>query len=519
MTKNHFPTGGRLICGAREISQDEVMARARRAASGFDRLGVRENQTVAFFLRNDFAFIEAALGANMIGAYGVAINWHFTAEEAGYVLRDCAAKVLVVHADLLPQIDAGLPEDLLVLTVTPSAEIRAAYGPGQAPDRAVRRTQDWETFLSDSLQWSQPPRAQRANIIYTSGTTGRPKGVRRPPSDDTVSARVREVIATSYGIHPGEPLRTIITGPMYHSVPNIYGLHCARTAGSLVVLQPRFDAEDLLRLIQTHRITNIHLVPTMFVRLLNLPEAVRRKYDLSSLKRVVHGAAPCPPDIKRRMIDWWGEVINEYYGATETGPAVYHTSQEALRKPGTAGKPLPWATVKALDPQGAEVPNGEIGEIFIRIADYPRFTYLNRPEETAAVKRGDLVTVGDLGYFDADGYLFLCDRAKEMIISGGVNIYPAEIESVLMTLPGVADCAVFGIPHAEFGETVCAHIQRREQSDVSEQQVTAFLAARIAKYKLPRVVVFEDRLPREDSGKIFKKRLRQPYWDAVGRQI
>ncbi|MGO1119256.1 acyl-CoA synthetase [Rhodovibrionaceae bacterium A322] len=519
MTENEFPTGGKLICGNREISQDEVMARARRAATGFDRLGVKEDDSIALFMRNDFAFIEAALGANMMGAYGVAINWHLSGPEAGYVLRDCAAKVLVIHEDLLAQIEADLPDGILVLTVPPSKEIRAAYQLSDSLPKASHPALDWDSFLSDSLQWSHPPRVQRATIIYTSGTTGKPKGVKRFPADEKITARVREVIATSYGIRPGEPLRTIITGPMYHSVPNIYGLHCARTPGSLVILQSRFDAEELLQLIDQHRITNIHLVPTMFVRLLNLPEEVRQKYDVSSLKRVIHGAAPCPPEVKKRMIDWWGPVINEYYGATETGPAIYHTSQEALDKPGTAGKALPYAKVVALDPDGKEVPTGEIGEIFIRIEDYPRFTYLNRPEDTTAVKRGELVTAGDLGYFDEDGYLFLRDRAKEMIISGGVNIYPAEIESVLITQPGVADCAVFGIPHAEFGESVCAHIERHPGSAVTEEDVKAFLAERMAKYKIPRKIVFAEKLPREDSGKIFKKHLRQPYWDAVGRQI
>ena len=226
-----------------------------------------------------------------------------------------------------------------------------------------------------------------------------------------------------------------------------------------MVLQPRFEAEDMLRLIDRHKVSHMHIVPTMFVRLLRLPDEVKRRYDLSSLRWVTHGAAPCAPAVKRQMIEWWGPVINEYYGATETGIVVWHDSQEALAKPGTVGRVVEGAALRIVDEQGRDVKQGEVGEIYLRGPHLAEFTYNNDDAKRREIALGDLVTVGDVGYQDADGYVFLCDRKRDMIISGGVNIYPAEIELVLIQMPGVRDCAVFGIPDEEFGEQICAHVE------------------------------------------------------------
>jgi long-chain acyl-CoA synthetase len=290
-------------------------------------------------------------------------------------------------------------------------------------------------------------------------------------------------------------------------------------AGAFMVLQPRFDAEELLQLVERHRITHLHMVPTMFVRLLKLPEAVRRKYDLSSLRFVAHGAAPCAPAVKKQMIEWWGPVINEYYGGTETGATVFHTAAEALRKPGTVGRVVEGAVVKVLDAEGRELGPNQVGELYMRIVGITDFTYHGMDEKRREVERRGLITVGDIGYVDEDGYVFLCDRARDMVISGGVNIYPAEIESVLITMPGVGDCAVFGIPDEEYGEALCAHVELQEGARLAADDVRAFLRAHLAKYKVPKLVEFRCELPREDSGKIFKRKLRAPYWEAVGRQI
>jgi long-chain acyl-CoA synthetase len=263
----------------------------------------------------------------------------------------------------------------------------------------------------------------------------------------------------------------------------------------------------------------MHMVPTMFVRLLKLPEAAKRRYDLSSLRFVVHGAAPCPPSVKRGMIAWWGPVINEYYGGTETGGAVFHSAAEALEKPGTVGRPIEGAAVKIIDGTGRALAANAVGEIYLRVAGNPDFTYQGLPEKRREIERDGFITLGDLGYLDADGYLFLCDRARDMVISGGVNIYPAEIETVLMTMPGVRDCAVFGIPDEEYGESLCAHIEVEDGAMLSPDGVKTFLRRHLAGYKVPKRIEFCRALPREDSGKIYKRKLRASYWEGTGRQI
>jgi long-chain acyl-CoA synthetase len=305
---------------------------------------------------------------------------------------------------------------------------------------------------------------------------------------------------------------------MYHSAPNLYGLFAAQDGG-LVIMQPRFDPEELLALIDEYRITHLHMVPIMFVRLLKLPDEVKKKYDVSSLEFVVHAAAPCPPDVKKQMIDWWGPVINEYYGGTETGGVVFHNSEEALRKPGTVGRPIPGGIVRIYDDEGNELGPNQIGEVYLRITDWPDFTYRGRDEERRACERDGLITCGDVGYLDEEGYLFLCDRKKDMVISGGVNIYPAEIEAVLINMPGVKDCAVFGIPDEEFGESLAAHVELQPGAELADAQVREFLGEHMARYKIPKVIEFATALPREDSGKIFKRKLRAPYWEEAGRQI
>jgi long-chain acyl-CoA synthetase len=275
----------------------------------------------------------------------------------------------------------------------------------------------------------------------------------------------------------------------------------------------------MLALIERHRISHMHVVPTMFVRLLKLPEAVRKRYDLSSLRFVVHGAAPCPPPVKRAMIEWWGPVIHEYYGSTETGIPAWISAEESLAHPGAAGRVLPGASVKIFDDAGRELPPGETGEIYVRATYAPDFTYQGQDAMRREVAKGDLITVGDVGWLDRDGYLYLCDRKRDMVISGGVNIYPAEIEAALVQHPAVQDCAVFGIPDEEFGESLCAHVELQPGKAAGAEEIRAFLAKQLAKFKIPKTIVFADALPREDSGKIFKRKLRAPYWEKAGRAI
>ena len=508
----------RLISGERIVDLARLMERAARAASGFRALGIGEGGAAAMMLRNDFAMFEASLAAGLIGAYATPINWHFTADEAGYILRDAGARALVVHADLWPQIAAGVPPGLPVFAVPTPPEIRAAYGIDAAPGQVPEAMTAWDDWLArqSPLEGVTPP--PRASMIYTSGTTGRPKGVRRQPATPEQTVANEAIVARVFGLKAGTPMVVLMNGPMYHSAPNSYAILAAR-AGATIVLQARFDAEEMLALIDRHRISHMHIVPTMFVRLLKLPEAVRRRYDLSSLSFVVHGAAPCPPAVKRAMIEWWGPVIHEYYGSTETGIPAWLSAEESLTKPGAAGRVLDGAVIKIFDEAGCELAAGEVGEIYIHASYVPDFTYQGLDAMRREVARGELITVGDVGWVDRDGYLYLCDRKRDMVISGGVNIYPAEIEAALVAHPAVKDCAVFGIPDEEFGESLCAHIERQPGQSASADEIRAFLKPRIAKFKIPKVIEFAAALPREDSGKIFKRKLRAPYWAKTGRAI
>jgi long-chain acyl-CoA synthetase len=499
-----------ITSGERQIGYPEIHTHIRRAATGFQTLGVHGGAPVAMMLRNDFALFEVAGGAAALGSPVVPINWHLKAEEVGYILADSGADILVCHADLLPQIRDGLPRNLRVLVVKTPPEIAAAFNITPELTQIPAGMTDWDSWC-DSHEGSLEPPGRSAPMFYTSGTTGMPKGVRRKPMRPEQLAASERVGAIAYGVQPKEDQVILMNGPMYHSAPSSYGMLAFRS-GCKIVLEPRFDPEELLQLIARHGVTHMHMVPTMFVRLLRLPDEVKQRYDLSSLRFIVHGAAPCPPQVKRAMIDWWGPVIHEYFGSTETGIPVWHSAGEALKKPGTVGRAIEGGIVKIFRPDGELCSVNEPGEIFMRQTSVPDFDYHGKAEARAEAGRDGLVSVGDVGYLDEDGYLFLCDRKRDMVISGGVNIYPAEIENDLIGMAGVRDCAVFGIPDEEFGERLCACIELEPNAALSPVAVQDFLRGRLANFKVPKEIQFLDALPREASGKIFKRKLRDPYW-------
>jgi len=505
-----------IAIGGRTIDQAAFDVRVERAANGLDALGVGQGDCVAILMRNDVAFLEASYAAIRLGAYAVPINWHFHPEEIAYILRDCAAKVLVTHADLLDTVRRAAPPGLTIVAARTPDVVAEAFG--IAPERCTvpANAQNWDEFIAAHTPWSGAPRPQTLSMIYTSGTTGHPKGVRRAPPTPAQQEALNEARRVVYGVSPG--IRTIMAGPLYHSAPNAFVLRAARIAEALI-LMPRFDPEAMLATIERERIDTLFMVPTMFVRLMKLPEDVRHRYDVSSLRFVMHAAAPCPVHVKRAMIDWWGPVISEFYGATESGAVTLVSSEEWLKKPGTVGRVAKGATISIQDEQGREMPQGEVGEVFSSIDYYPEFTYHNLPEKRAEIERGGMITVGDMGYLDADGYLFLCDRKRDMVISGGVNIYPAEIEAVALALPGVKDCAVFGIPDEEYGESLIALVEPMPGHALAIEAVSTHLKSHLASYKVPRRIEIAHDLPREDSGKIFKRRLREPYWQNAGRRI
>ena len=506
----------RVIWSGGERDGAAIAQRALRGVNALGALGVGEGDVVAVMLRNEIAFLEAMFIARQAGCYSCPINWHYKADEAGYILRDCGTKALIVHADLLRQIEGGVPDGVHVIVVSPPPELRAAFRlAGEqcaVPDGAI----EWENWLAAAAPYDGPPRQVRGSLPYSSGTTGRPKGVKRQTPPPEQMARMIEITQTALGI--GEGMRTALSAPLYHSAPAAYGMQ-ALLFGETVIMHERFDAERLLADIERHKLDRLYLVPTHFVRLLRLPDAVKQRYDLSSVAFVASTGSPCPSEVKKQMIDWWGPVINESYASSEAGFITMLTSEESRTHPGSAGRPLAGADVRIMDDAGKLLPPYEPGLIYCRQEAYPDFTYINRPEDRKAIDRDGLVAVGDVGYFDRDGYLYICDRKSDMVISGGVNIYPAEIEAVLITMPEVADCAVFGIPDAEFGEALAAHVQPHNGAKIERDAVRNFLKERIADYKVPRVVEFSDALPREESGKIFKRRLRDPYWEGVGRRI
>ncbi len=505
-----------LVSGDRHLSNEQMDARVRGAAVGLSKLGVEPGATVALLLRNDFAFLEATLAAQRLGAYAVPINWHFKAEEVGYILTDSAAKVLVAHADLLADIAHAVPAGVTVLAVVTPQDIVQAYRIASDKAAVPAGAMDWDTWiLGHDPALAAPPRSSDS-MIYTSGTTGRPKAVRRQPPTPEQAAKVVAMRTMVYGFEPG--MRSAMSAPMYHSAPNSYSINAARQNGFLMLL-PRFDPEVLLRTIEQERLTHLFMVPTMFVRLTKLPAEVRARYDVSSMRFIIHAGAPCPPDVKEAMIEWFGPIIHEFYGGTESGPALYCTAEEWLAHRGTVGRVIDETTVQVITDDGRVAKAGETGEIFMRIHYYPDFTYHNQDEKRREIDRDGLITCGDVGYFDEDGFLYICDRKRDMVIVGGVNIYPAEIEAVLAAMPGVRDCAVFGVPDAEYGEALMALVQPLETDAVKAEAVRAYLKERIADYKVPRLIEFRDELPREDSGKIFKRLLRDPYWRDAKRAV
>jgi long-chain acyl-CoA synthetase len=445
-------------------------------------------------LHNDLEFLQASFAAVPLGASAVPINWHWRADEVEYVLRDSGANALIVDADLWPTVAAGVPDGVAVIVVPAAA--------GEADDLPAGALR-WPEWLAASEPHQEPPERAPLSMIYTSGTTGRPKGVVREESEDERREQMLAMLDEVFGLGPGE--RTVIPAPMYHTAPNVYAL-LAVAKGMDMTIMRRFDPEEFLAIVERQRITAVQMVPTMFVRLLALAEPVRNRYDLSSLKWVVHAAAPCPPDVKRAMIDWLGPIVVEYYGGTESGPVTFCDSEAWLSRPGTVGRP-----------DGRELAAGESGDVYVNQPASPNFTYNNDPDKRASIDHDGLITVGDIGYLDADDYLYLNDRRTDMVISGGVNIYPAEIESCLIGLDGVRDCAVFGIPDDEFGEALAAHIDA--DPELTADAIRAYLRERLAGYKVPRVIELSDSLPRDDTGKLFKRRLREPYWAGRSRRI
>jgi long-chain acyl-CoA synthetase len=485
------------------LSFAELNARSNRFARLLRERGLRAGDTLALLCHNSFEFVEAVTATRRIGVRLTPINFHLGADEVAYILRDCDAKVFVAAArfsEVAARASQGIAE--LHTRIAADGDI-----PGFEPYRALV-----ESYSTDDI----PDPVLGVNMLYTSGSTGKPKGVARPSAPPPVGTATSQIYRGDYT--PGTDLH-LCTGPLYHAAPLAYSLVIPLLGGAGVVLMDGWDAERSLQLIETHRVTHTHMVPTMFHRLLALPVERRQRYALSSLRYLLHGAAPCPIELKRALIEWLGPVVFEYYGATE-GVGTFVDSETWLRKPGTVGQPEPRDQIKILDDSGSELPPGAVGTVYLKSPAATRFTYHKDAAKTESAFRGDYYSVGDLGYLDEDGYLFLTDRSANLIISGGVNIYPAECDAALIAHPAVHDVAVIGVPNAEWGEEVKAVVELEpghEPSAALERELIEYCRARLAHYKCPRSVDFVEKLPRYDSGKLSKHALRESYRAASRR--
>ncbi|MCC6765449.1 MAG: acyl-CoA synthetase [Deltaproteobacteria bacterium] len=492
------PDGVRITAG-------DLLARSNQLVHGLRWLGLAQGDVVATLLPNDAPMIELYLAATQAGLYLVPINHHLAGPEIAYILADSGAKAFVADARFAAIAKAGADEAKLA----GSSCFAIGAIPGFRPYAA----------LTEGTPTSAPAdRAAGQVMNYTSGTTGRPKGVRRalmPFDPDTVGSMFAMFLAM-FGITPRGNGVHLIGSPLYHTAVLVFA-GCSLHYGHTLSVMDKWTPEGALEVIERDRVTTTHMVPTQFHRLLALPEDVKAAYDVSSLRHVVHAAAPCPVDVKRRMLAWWGSTIYEYYAASEGGGTLV-TPQEWLERPGTVGKAWAGSEVRILDDEGADLATGTPGTVFMKLG-VQDFEYHGDQKKTHANRRDGFFTVGDVGYLDDAGYLFLCDRKIDMIISGGANIYPSEIEACLLAHPKVGDAAVFGIPDEDWGESVKAVIEPAagiEPGRALADELTTFCLERIAKFKVPKSIDFMPELPRDPNGKLYKRKLRDPYW--VGRE-
>ncbi len=513
LTLRHEQDRPALIDEAGGRTFGELNTRANRLIHALRGIGLTAGDVIAIYAGNSAEYYEIMVAAGHAGILYVPVNWHFTPEELAYVIDNSEAKVLFADVQFADNARAAVARN-----ETPTLLRSIAMRGG------IDGFDDYENFIATGSDHEPDNQTMGGPMFYTSGTTGRPKGVRAATQTTSQGLEAMEMMSAGLSSLLSIPSdgTTLLCGPVYHSAQWAFSF-LPLMAGSTVVSRHRFDAAETLSLIDRHSVTNVHLVPTQFHRLLRLDESTRNGFSGASLKVVWHGAAPCPPQVKRNMIDWWGPVINEYYGSTEGSIVTTITAQEWLERPGSVGKPTPLVELRIVNDDGSLAQPGESGQIYVKNRLGNDFVYHKEPAKTAAAHlEPGVFTFGDIGYLDEDGYLFMSDRKIDMIISGGVNIYPAEIEATLMTHPAVQDAAVFGIPNEEFGEEVKAAIQLRQgnvASDALAAELIAHCREHLAGYKAPKSIDFVTDMPRHETGKLYKRILRDAYWKDTGRTI
>ncbi len=489
-----------LVCGERSLTYAELNARGNRVANALRSLGVQAGDCVAVMVHNSLEGFEVGAGISKIGAINVSVNYRLREHEVAYVINDSGAKAVVAGPELVQVVEQARAE-------VRGKPVYIAIG-GDAPVGWLH----YEALLQAASE--HPPMGVGAlgkTMNYTSGTTGNPKGAYRPSG---VSAQDLVQIVQVFELSEADV--HLVVGPLYHSAPGFFAA-VNLVLGATVVVQPRFDAAEALRLIDRHRVTTTFMAPTLLQRLCDVPAEVAAAYDTSSLRAIILGAAPCPYALKVHAIERFGPILWEFYGATETAFVTILRPGDQLRKPGSCGKVAPGQEIRLLDDAGQPVPDGVPGEMWARspwLAEY-----YNKPEATAKNMKDGFFSVGDIAYRDSEGYYYICDRKIDMIISGGVNIYPAEIEAVLSAHPAVADVGVIGVPDAHWGESVKAVVALRPGKSATEEELITYCTERLADYKKPRSVDFVDELPRNPAGKLLKAQIREPYWMDMGRKI
>ena len=492
----------------REWSRGELAAASNRAVHGLRALGLARGDAVAVAMPNCGEFVALHLACAQAGFYLTPINWHLASPEIAYILRDSEAKAFVSHERIAELATAAADQ----VGFPPDRRFAVGSIPGFRPFGELLAGQP-----------DSPPSDRTAGAVmnYTSGTTGHPKGVKRPlpPIDPDTAGSLFAMFLALFGIQPEDGNVHLVGSPLYHTAVLVFASSSLHY-GHPIVLMDKWTPEGCLAAIDSYRVSTSHMVPTQFHRMLGLPDEIRSRYDVSSTRTMVHAAAPCPPEIKRRMIDWWGDSIFEYYAATEGGGTLV-TPTEWKRFPGTVGKAWPGAEVRIYDDAGNLLAPGQTGTVYMKLGQAD-FEYKGDREKTRKNRIGEFFTVGDVGHLNDEGFLFLSDRKIDMIIAGGVNIYPAEIENVLLTHPKVGDVAVFGVPDPDWGEAIKAVVEPADGVSAGPalaDELIEFCRANLAKYKWPRSVDFLAELPRDPNGKLYKRKLRDPYWEGRERSI
>jgi fatty-acyl-CoA synthase/long-chain acyl-CoA synthetase len=497
-----------IVEGERVVTYDGFNRLANRYAHALQGLGVTSGTKVIWCGQNGTEVVVIIAAARKAGAVAVPLNYRLTPEEAAYVIDNADATVVLFDVEQAEQL-ASCPAQC------PKVEHWVAFrcGEGDVPEWATHLETRAEQASEDEATPQGASEDAGATIIYTSGTTGKPKGALRRANDPAATAALVQLI----GYEPGDVYLT--TGPLYHSGPLGF-MAIAQIMGGTVIVQRHFDAEQWLALVDEHKVTTTFSAPTPVRRVVDLPEAVRKKYDYSSMKRLVANAAPWPFELKRKYVEAFGEgSLWEVYGSTELGVDTVLAPEDQMRKPASCGKPAPGVELALFDDDGNRVTEPNVpGELFVRSANAFE-TYYKAEDKYEESKRGDWLTVGDVAYVDDEGYVYICDRKKDMVISGGMNIYPAEIEAVLVAHPAIADAAVFGIPSDEWGESVHAVVSLYPEATATDEEIQAFCRDHLASYKVPRSISRIDEIPRTASGKILKRELRAPYWEGRGSQV